>query len=249
MTRDHIAKRRNLQRRYERIFKADTSDDDDTDNGNGNGERHLIDELADLLVEAGSPDGEVSRESALQWLLHSRNGQAFVSRMAQARKRTNKGDIMTNKEDTAVTLAKAFVDSGGSFLTESQLTEKINEYAQLSRQSGESLHQAFARVFAGNTAEAKLFRQAVAICKARDMFGNPPVQDSDEDVADEDRDNDDDDDRDDDAMDKLSAKAARLRETHPDLTPEQAFAKVYQDPANRLLVKRERRANGYVFAR
>src|SRR6516165_9421903 len=85
--RDQMIKRRNLQQRYEKIFKADDEPDDidddhvdddideerldgdngsDSDNGdNGNNEpRHLVDQLADLMVEAGSSDGEVTREDA-----------------------------------------------------------------------------------------------------------------------------------------------------------------------------------------
>ena len=42
------------------------------------------------------------------------------------------------------------------------------------------------------------------------------------------------------ATDELVAKAADLRKAKPDLTPEQAFDKVYTDPANRELVDRER---------
>src|SRR6516164_5655269 len=104
--RDHIGKHRNLQQRYERIFKADESDVDDepetdtdddrldgdaddnrldgdngsdSENGNGNEPRHLVSQLADLMVEAGSADGEVTREQALQYLLHSERGQALVA--------------------------------------------------------------------------------------------------------------------------------------------------------------------------
>ena len=65
--------------------KADDDiEEDEVDNGNSNADRHEIDVLADLLVEACSPDGEVSREGALRWLLHSRNGAALVARLAQA---------------------------------------------------------------------------------------------------------------------------------------------------------------------
>ena len=46
-----------------------------------------------------------------------------------------------------------------------------------------------------------------------------------------------------DALSELNEKAAQLRKVRPDLSPEQAFAKVYADPANRRLTARERRQN------
>lgn len=46
-----------------------------------------------------------------------------------------------------------------------------------------------------------------------------------------------------DANDQLKAKAAELRKADPKLTPEQAFAKAYEDPANVDLVRQERREN------
>jgi hypothetical protein len=44
------------------------------------------------------------------------------------------------------------------------------------------------------------------------------------------------------ALDSLTAKAMELRKADPSLTPEQAFSKAYQDPANRSLAARERQA-------
>lgn len=46
-----------------------------------------------------------------------------------------------------------------------------------------------------------------------------------------------------DEMDALKAKAAELRKSDPKLTEEQAFAKVYADPANRKIAAAERRKN------
>lgn len=45
------------------------------------------------------------------------------------------------------------------------------------------------------------------------------------------------------AVDQLKALAAEYRKTHPELSQEQAFAKIYSDPANRELAKRERFEN------
>jgi hypothetical protein len=57
------------RKRFARIFKADTPDGDGADDrDNGNGE-HLLDVIADRIVEAGA--GKVSREDAMHWLLHT----------------------------------------------------------------------------------------------------------------------------------------------------------------------------------
>lgn len=47
------------------------------------------------------------------------------------------------------------------------------------------------------------------------------------------------------AVKTIEMKAAELRKRDPKLTKEQAFAKVYEDPANRELVRDERQANGF----
>ena len=47
----------------------------------------------------------------------------------------------------------------------------------------------------------------------------------------------------DNAFDALKAKAAELRKAKPELTESQAFAKVYEDPANRALAAAERSAS------
>jgi hypothetical protein len=50
------------------------------------------------------------------------------------------------------------------------------------------------------------------------------------------------------AYEQLTALAAEMRKQHKDLTPEQAFAKVYSDPTNRDLVMREAVESGRVQA-
>jgi hypothetical protein len=47
-----------------------------------------------------------------------------------------------------------------------------------------------------------------------------------------------------DACCEIEEKAKLLQKRHPSLSFSQAFAKVYQDPANRALVKAERARNG-----
>jgi hypothetical protein len=168
-----LRKHRDLERRYQKIFKADASDEDDDDDTD-NGEQHLIDRLADLLVEAGSPDGEVSRESALQWLLHSRNGQAFVSRMAAARKRANtrKDSPMNRTEHLRAVVSKAggldslckrFVAKGSSGdVSEAEL---VGMLTQAARQQFPDMDdaRAFSKLVCGPNGE--LARRAIEVAK------------------------------------------------------------------------------------
>jgi hypothetical protein len=131
---------------------------------------------------------------------------------------THKGTAPMDSTPAVVKIAKAFADSGRSFMTESELTEKIFEYAQLDRRANESPHQAFARTFAANTPEGVLFRKAVNVCKAAAM--RPPGDDDDASAR---------------AYRKLEKLAERERIKNPALSPEQAFAKCFTDPANKTL--------------
>jgi hypothetical protein len=141
-----------------------------------------------------------------------------IKQMSQPDEPTHKKG--TASMDATVKIAKGIAETGASWLTEVQLTEKIFEYAQLDRRANESPHQAFARVFGANTPEGVLFRKAVAVAKTGDV--RPPGSD-DEDAAR--------------AYAELQRLAERERASHPGLTPEQAFAKCFADPANRTLAE------------
>jgi hypothetical protein len=76
---DQIAKqwerRARLKWRLREIFKGDGDD------GNGSGDQHEIGEIADLLAEAHG----ITRQEALQWLLHTRDGKYFLAHIARKR--------------------------------------------------------------------------------------------------------------------------------------------------------------------
>jgi hypothetical protein len=177
-----------LQKRFGRTFKIDDDADhdidderdDERDNGNGNDEpRHIVDELADLLVEGGSPDGEVTREQALQWLLHSERGQALVARMVRARKRdSNRKDSSMTRTETLTRIVKQagglgplcrkIVKRGTTDVLEAELTGMITaaavaEYPNLTSEA------AFAKLYTGPNGED--FRRAVAVARAA-QFAN-----------------------------------------------------------------------------
>jgi hypothetical protein len=173
---DHAITHRNLKRRYQKIFKQSDADDEDETSG----ERHLVDELADLLVEAGSSDG-VTREQALQWLLHSRDGQALVGRMMSAhRKRatSRKGFQMTRSEQLhsvvkqaggLMALCRRIAKSGSSGgVAEAELVGMLLTSARLEypHLTGEA---AFTKMFCGPDGE--VLRRAVQVAKFAQLYG------------------------------------------------------------------------------
>jgi hypothetical protein len=121
------------------------------------------------------------------------------------------------------------------------LTEAAREY----QKSGESPTQAFAHMFAAPTAEGLMLRQAHAAVKIANRV--PPVvtESSVSKTRDSSgtfdkllrRDNEGS------AYDQLVEKAERWRKFDPDLSFDQAFSKVFTDPANVELAQQERREN------
>jgi hypothetical protein len=206
---------------------------------------------------ADEPD-EDSIASALRYLMHTPHGAGVlrrvfpsgahsaddVERLAELvarewRSRPPKDNepvdlsVLTSKgtktmDPKVVTIAKALVDTGRSFrVTEHDLTKMIEEYALRSRLSGESPEQAFSRVFAADDAEGRLFRKAVAVAKQAPLqVVGDDATDSDDPAA---------------AVAQLERLAAALRRHSPELTEEQAFDRVFVDPANAALAARAHR--------
>jgi hypothetical protein len=182
--RDRYAKFCALEQRYQKIFKADDEPDDDVidndrddsgDNGGNSEPRHVVDELADLLVEGGSPDGEVTREQALRWLLHSTRGQALVARMAQHRKQNRKDLQMPTRQEVLKGYLKAaggldglaaqIVKKGTTTVSEAELVGMITAEAR-SIAPNLSEAQAFSRLYTDASPRSLRLRQAIAVCKA-----------------------------------------------------------------------------------
>jgi hypothetical protein len=263
-TRDHMTRHRNVQQRYERIFKDDgdlpddvaveegriddidddridddrdddrLDDDSDNDSGddnssnNGNRNRHVVDELADLLVEGGTPDGEITRAQALRWLMHSARGTALVSRMAAHRKRKaltmNRSEQLRSVVKQAgglMPLCKRIAATGRGAVTEHELTQLVVDAAK--RQHPDlSDAQAFTKMFCGPA--GAVLQKAVAVSKAAQVAGD---DDDDEDAAA--------------ALDQLHRLAERHHHDNPELTPDQSFARVFADPRNAALAQRAHR--------
>ena len=62
-------------------------------------------------------------------------------------------------------VAKNIAETGMSWLTEQQLTEKIFEHAQRDRRSGETPEQAFARHFNARDEQGLALRKAVQVVR------------------------------------------------------------------------------------
>jgi hypothetical protein len=200
------------------------ADDDDDDVGKAD---HHASVVADLLVESGR---FTDRPEALHHLLHKPAGQALLARMHKAAK-TKESDMdrietIRNIAKTGgiLAIAKAVTDENRSFgITEHEFVDLIGKHDP---KPGESEAQTFTRHYT----DSLMLRKAHAVVKAshlEQMFG--PTFPAHAKARSEST-----------AYNELLAKAEEYRKAHPQLSEAQAFAKVFQDPANVALAKRER---------
>ena len=110
-------------------------------------------------------------------------------------------------------VVKGINETGVSWLTEQQLTEKIFEHAQRDRRDGETEAKCFARHFTANDEQGRLFRQAVRLAQA---CGPTPFAGDDGNDAER-------------AYKKLTKLAVGERARNPRLTEAQAFSKAFRD--------------------
>jgi hypothetical protein len=166
---------------YSESDDVDATIDENADNSGDNGdERHLVERLADLIVEGGDRDGkEISREDALRWLLHDRHGQALVARMAHASKRTtnitrkvfkmpSRSTVLqsiTKQAGGVVGLCKRIVKDGTSGdITEHELTALM--VANAKREHPDLTDAAaFSRVFSDMSPAGETMRRAIQVAK------------------------------------------------------------------------------------
>jgi hypothetical protein len=120
---------------------------------------------------------------------------------------------MKTTEAPILTICKSFVEAGKSFMSESELTKLIEQYALRDRRDGETEAKCFARHFTANDEQGRLFRQAVNLCK---FVGPTPFAGDDGDDAER-------------AYKKLTKLAVGERARNPRLTEAQAFSKAFRD--------------------
>jgi hypothetical protein len=129
-------------------------------------------------------------------------------------------------------------DAYAKAVTEEEFTNMLMQEAIAWQREGESIGQSFSRMFSADTSEGLLLRKAHAAVKAanaspvvtesmsKSSFNKLSKRDSGSS-----------------AYDQLIEKAEQLRKFDPELSIDQAFAKVYTDKANRGLAEQERREN------
>jgi hypothetical protein len=78
-----------------------------------------------------------------------------VAKRANNERTENMGNFPIHK------VAESIAETGTSWLTEQQLTEKIFAHAQRDRRSGETPEQAFARCFSADDEQGRTLRKAV----------------------------------------------------------------------------------------
>jgi hypothetical protein len=133
------------------------------------------------------------------------------------------------KRQGMASIAKVILedDQYAKAVTEQEFVEMLMTEAIAYQKTGESLDQAFSKLFQADTSEGVLLRRAHAAVKAANF--SPVVTESvSKGVS---------------AHDLLVEKTHKLRQLEPGLSPDQAFSKVYQDPKNIELANRERSEN------
>ena len=97
---------------------------------------------------------ELWREHERAWLR-----KHAVTRMGKSNERTTDMTFPIHK------VAKSIAETGTSWLTEQQLTEKIFDHAQRDRRSNETPAQAFARHFNASDEQGLALRKAVQVAR------------------------------------------------------------------------------------
>jgi hypothetical protein len=197
------------------------------------GNSHHASQVANLLVESGRhPD----RTSALDYLLHNKDGQALLARMHKQEKLMDKEQVVKAFKTKRladlealgpVAVCKAVVEHGADLaIDEHEFVGLLTKAAQKAH-PGLSADRAFAKVFSEQSEQGTLIRKAHAVVKSMPIMADltPLV------VGGEDARN----------VNDPSAAIAQLQELGrvrwPGATREQQFSRAFADPANRDLAK------------
>jgi hypothetical protein len=199
-------------------FRKDDDGLAELGDSSSNTSRH-ISHLAGMIVEA-KPD--VSRQEALDWLLHTKSGQALVARTKRQKEQTMPETFSKMVADMGVTrVCKAICERGFSTaISEQELTSAITDHAK-SIYPELRPDQAFSKFFQANEVVRRAHQIVKGYVPAAQQAGVTTVG----------------------AYAELMAKADALRKQDSSLSEAQAFSKIFSDPANRDLAARERSEN------
>ena len=175
----------------------------------------------------------LTRAEAVHFLLHTARGRNVAEHLASTTKgitpMTTRADEMREMRDFAKraggmnSIAKHIIAKGTTTLTEHEFTTLLQEHAKLQKAAGESDGAAFSRIF--SAPESIDIRRAHAITKntPAPMMSVEPVQVGGQDATDVNTDQSK-------AMLQLQALAEEQRKRSPELSPAQAFARVFENP-------------------
>jgi hypothetical protein len=143
----------------------DADGDRDDERNDGDTEKradHHASTVADLLVEAGSFP---HRAAALHHLLHKPGGQALLARMKKEESPPMQDTVLSIMKSGGIAgVCAAIVAKGSTTITEHELVEAATAVAA-ERHPELSKAQAFSKVYAAATDEARCLRDAVGIAK------------------------------------------------------------------------------------
>jgi hypothetical protein len=174
-------------------------------------------------------------------LLHSPDGRALLRDTPNASIDALAAHLLeasrrapTNKREATEMDPTTKILKSARQLGEHGMTALIQKYADSNRLPNETSAQAFTRIFTDESNTGQALRHVYAIAKGQAVA---PI---DEPADDDERDDADDVEV---ALRRIESLADQLRARFPSLTKAQAFSKIYTDPANVALAKRERRAS------
>jgi hypothetical protein len=198
---------------------------EDEDDGDDEHPDKKLSRLADFV----SQSHRTTRDGALRWLTTTRQGREF--------QRTHKGDTMQKdslqtivKDHGIVAFAKMVADDGDAHgLDEETFTRLATEHA-VKLYPDKRPDAAFAKLFSDQSPDGVALRKAHTVIKDQMVITPVFVGGADARAVDNPKS----------ALDELDALVSEQRARAPWLSISQAWAKVYEDPANRELTKRER---------
>ena len=216
----------------------DDPDDDDDVVSSASAISDKFEQFISLLIEANPA---LDRQGAVYFLIHNAHGRALAAHLASVTKTKEPKMLKMDKLTKYIgespgnmsAVAKHIIEKGETSLTEHEFTAMLTEHAKLNKRAGESVMGCFARIFE-HDAE---IRRAHAITKAGpNTMSVDPVQVGGNDafdtsVADSSAK----------AMKQLQTMAEAQRQRAPTLTIAQAFARVFEDPANAELAAKAHR--------
>jgi hypothetical protein len=203
-----------------------------------------IERVADVIVGVGK--GAFTKQTALNWLQNSPEGQSLMASLSKKETPmlTREQELQEIAKNGVVSVAKLMLEDPkyAKAVTEVEFVEMLKHEARAYQKPSENVDQAFSRMFQAQTPEGLLLRQAHAgvrnanfpqvvteqspqLVSKGGTFDKLLTGDSKS------------------AYDQLVDKAEFLRKFEPELTFDQAFARVYTAPANIELAKRERSEN------